>query len=119
MLRVFLFAFIGSVVFTRVAITLSYGLGILDQPNERKVHVKPMPLLGGVGVFTAYATALLMNFHFSWKLKGVVIASTLVFLSGLMDDIKDCLTSAKVGVFNRRGFKDIPTSGNILESSRF
>jgi hypothetical protein len=30
-----------------------------------------------------------------------------------------CLTSAKVGVFNRRGFKDIPTSGNILESSRF
>jgi UDP-GlcNAc:undecaprenyl-phosphate/decaprenyl-phosphate GlcNAc-1-phosphate transferase len=96
MLRIFLISFIGSVVFTRIAMTLSEKLGILDHPDPRKIHSKAMPLLGGAAIFCSYMAALLINFHFSWKLKGVVIASTLIFLTGIIDDIKDVPAGARL-----------------------
>ena len=33
---------------------ISYHVGALDYPNERKVHKKPMPLLGGLMMFFGF-----------------------------------------------------------------
>jgi UDP-GlcNAc:undecaprenyl-phosphate GlcNAc-1-phosphate transferase len=88
MLRIFLSSFIISVVLTYLAIITARKLGVLDYPDNRKIHEKPTPLLGGLAIFGAYVTALLMNFHFSWELKGVIIASGIILFSGLVDDIR-------------------------------
>lgn len=89
MLKIFAFAFIISMIFTWLTIRIASRFGILDKPNERKIHSKPVPLLGGVAIFASYALALLVNFRFSWQLKGVVIASFLILLAGLWDDIRE------------------------------
>ena len=88
MLKIFLVAFAESLVFTWIAIRVALKLGILDQPAERKIHAKPMPLLGGVAVFGAFSLSLLMNFHFSLGLKGIVLGSLILMASGVVDDIR-------------------------------
>ncbi|MEA3488854.1 MAG: MraY family glycosyltransferase [Candidatus Omnitrophota bacterium] len=61
----------------------------MDNPGQRKIHQKPIPLLGGIAIFASYSLALLLNFHFSWELKGVVIASFLILAAGLWDDVRE------------------------------
>jgi len=70
-----------------MAITIAKKTGVFDYPSARKVHTHPTPLLGGIAVFCAFAIALFVNFHFSLQLKGIVIASFLLMLTGLADDI--------------------------------
>ncbi len=97
MLKVFIFAFAGSIVFTWMAIKVAARFRVLDYPDaERKVHSRPIPLLGGVAVFAAYAMALLVNFHFSWELKGVVTASFFLMISGLADDVMESSASGRL-----------------------
>ena len=89
MLRTFLFAFTSAILFTYLAIVIARKFSILDYPDQRKIHILPTPLLGGLAIYGAYILALGLNFHFSWELKGVIIASSLILLSGLIDDIKN------------------------------
>ena len=35
-------------------------LGVVDRPNERKIHVSPIPLLGGVAVYAAFVASVLI-----------------------------------------------------------
>ncbi|MGB2600087.1 MAG: MraY family glycosyltransferase [Candidatus Omnitrophota bacterium] len=88
MLKIFVFSFVGAVIFTWLAIKTAKRWNIVDEPSERKIHVKPVPLLGGVAIYLAYILALLLNFQFSWKLKGVVLSATFVMLASLLDDVK-------------------------------
>jgi UDP-GlcNAc:undecaprenyl-phosphate GlcNAc-1-phosphate transferase len=80
----FLLAFFSTKVIRRIAIKLK----ILDHPNERKIHKKPVPLLGGLAIFGSYVATIIFNFNFSIELKGVVIGGTIILLIGLIDDIK-------------------------------
>jgi UDP-GlcNAc:undecaprenyl-phosphate GlcNAc-1-phosphate transferase len=42
---------------------LSFSFGYVDQPDlERKIHKEPMPLLGGLAVFGAFALNVLLNY---------------------------------------------------------
>ncbi len=98
MWKLFVYAFTGSVIFTWVAIKAAAKLGILDRPDERKAHSRPTPLLGGVAVYAACMLAILLNYHFSLALKGVVIGATFMLLSGLFDDIKGLPASLRLAV---------------------
>ena len=80
----FLLAFLSTKVIGRIATKLR----ILDQPNERKIHKKPIPLLGGLAIFASYVGTIVFNFNFSRELKGVVIGGTIILIIGLIDDIK-------------------------------
>jgi UDP-GlcNAc:undecaprenyl-phosphate GlcNAc-1-phosphate transferase len=68
----------------RVAVKLK----ILDHPEERKIHKKPIPLLGGLAIYLSYVVTIFLNFSFSIELKGVIIGGTIILLVGLWDDIK-------------------------------
>jgi UDP-GlcNAc:undecaprenyl-phosphate GlcNAc-1-phosphate transferase len=98
MWKVFVYAFMGSVIFTWVAIKAAAKLGILDRPDERKIHSRPTPLLGGVAVYAACMLAILLNYHFSLPLKGVVIGSSFILLSGLVDDVRGLSASVRLAV---------------------
>jgi len=80
----FLLAFLSTKVIRRIATKLK----ILDHPNERKIHKKPIPLLGGLAIFVSYVITIFLNFSFSRELKGVVIGGTIILIIGLIDDIK-------------------------------
>ncbi|MFP6765040.1 MAG: MraY family glycosyltransferase [Planctomycetaceae bacterium] len=44
-------AFLVSIVTTRLMCTVSPRIGLIDQPDARKVHVTPTPLGGGIGIW--------------------------------------------------------------------
>lgn len=72
---------------TPVARTIALKVGALDRPSPRKVHQKPTPLLGGVGVFAAFLLATISTLEYSQQLIAMLAATTVVFLAGLCDDV--------------------------------
>ena len=46
--------FLASALLVPVAKTIAMHVGALDMPNERKVHKKPMPRMGGLAIFFAF-----------------------------------------------------------------
>lgn len=76
--------------------------GFLDVPaDDRRMHSQPVPRLGGVAVFIATGLSVVLLFVFDWAvqgerpalplgglLPGVAIGATIVFLTGLLDDLR-------------------------------
>lgn len=87
MIRIFITSIIASLILTFICIHISRFFKVLDHPDSRKQHLRPTPLLGGLAVFLSYVLAVLVNYSFSWQLKGVVGASLVILLMGLIDDI--------------------------------
>ena len=50
-LLVLVTCFISSIIFVGLMKKVAEYMKIYDIPNERKVHVTPVPLLGGIGIF--------------------------------------------------------------------
>lgn len=67
----------------------------LDYPNERKVHTKPMPRLGGLAIFFGFLLGYMIYGTHSSQMNSVLIGSFVVLLTGIMDDIKPLKPSVK------------------------
>jgi UDP-GlcNAc:undecaprenyl-phosphate/decaprenyl-phosphate GlcNAc-1-phosphate transferase len=67
---------------------LALHLGMVDQPGPRKVHVAPMPLLGGVAMYFGFVLALLLTVPGpTWmQIVGILAGATLVAIVGFLDD---------------------------------
>jgi UDP-GlcNAc:undecaprenyl-phosphate GlcNAc-1-phosphate transferase len=74
----------GTPLVRRVALRL----GIIDQPNARKIHVNPIPLLGGLAIYGAFVVALLLfgNRFRLQELVSILVGASLVSFLGLWDD---------------------------------
>lgn len=87
-----------------VARRLSFRYGAIAQPDERRVHERPTPVLGGAamyaGLLVAFGLAWLSGwfdavFGSSTEPLGVLLAATICFLVGLVDDLRDISAPAK------------------------
>lgn len=67
---------------------LALRLGIIDQPNARKIHINPIPLLGGVAIYAAVVAALLLfgNRFRLRELLSILVGASLMSFLGLWDD---------------------------------
>lgn len=79
-----LLAFLGTPL-TRI---LARRVGMIDQPGLRKAHRSPIPLMGGLAIFTAFILSFLFFGFEEWLNKGlgIVGGATLLFATGLWDD---------------------------------
>jgi UDP-GlcNAc:undecaprenyl-phosphate GlcNAc-1-phosphate transferase len=68
---------------------LAFRVGALDIPAGRKAHQAPTALLGGAAIYLAFVLTLWINDSYSLQLKGVVLAGSLIFIVGLIDDLKE------------------------------
>lgn len=84
----FLFAALLAVLLTPLTIFLAGRWGIIDYPGERRVHTTPIPRLGGAAIYFSFWLALLVNVSWNTMVIGLFIGSTLIFIIGLIDDIK-------------------------------
>ena len=85
---------------------LAGRFGIVDRPKlPRKLHVRPVPLLGGVVVFLALLVAVSVAVGFGWLpgeyiktkyLWGLLLAGGLLVLGGSLDDRFDLKPSRQV-----------------------
>jgi len=83
-----LIALLLALILTPWVRTIAWKMGALDVPNSRKIHQKPVPLLGGVAVYAAFMTVILLNLYYPHQLKAIVIAATLILIIGIVDDLK-------------------------------
>jgi UDP-GlcNAc:undecaprenyl-phosphate/decaprenyl-phosphate GlcNAc-1-phosphate transferase len=63
-------------------------MGLVDRPSPRKVHLKPIPLLGGIAIYLGFAAAILLTQHGVMQQQTIAIFSgaTLLAIVGLLDD---------------------------------
>ena len=77
-------------------VRLAYRIGKVDAPDARKVHTVPIPRLGGVALFAGFLVGLgllqlLLQgqlFSFEGAMRGVLVGGSLMFLVGVLDDLK-------------------------------
>ena len=71
-------------------------IGALDIPNERKVHTKPIPRLGGLGIFIGFLVGYMIFGNESIQMNSILIGSFIILLTGIFDDIKPISAKAKL-----------------------
>ncbi len=67
---------------------LALRLGVTDQPSARKIHIKPVPLMGGLAIYAAFIAALLLfgnRFRLN-ELISILVGASLMSFLGLWDD---------------------------------
>lgn len=66
--------------------------GFFDVPNERKIHKKPIPRLGGVAIWLATIFTFVIiiilkgEYPFGNSISAIFIGGTIMFILGLVDD---------------------------------
>ena len=67
--------------------TLAFKLDFVDKPTERKKHIEPIPLLGGLGIFIGFISGYLIFIRpINTKFIAILISSFLILSIGLVDD---------------------------------
>src|ERR1700686_5620830 len=67
---------------------LARRVGMVDQPGPRKVHLQPIPLLGGLAIYCGVLIALLVSMDGPALVQvlGIYLGATLVAVVGILDD---------------------------------
>jgi UDP-GlcNAc:undecaprenyl-phosphate GlcNAc-1-phosphate transferase len=90
---------LGAMLTFTVAFAASWGLtmpirrialhwGMVDKPSPRKIHLTPIPLLGGVAIYcgTVLAIVAFVESPARGQIFGILAASTLLLVVGILDD---------------------------------
>jgi len=78
-----------SLILTPIVIKVSHKLGVVDQPNFRKVHKNPTSVLGGTVILLSFLLGIWLGHPIETEVKPLVIGAVLIYLVGLIDDIYD------------------------------
>jgi UDP-N-acetylmuramyl pentapeptide phosphotransferase/UDP-N-acetylglucosamine-1-phosphate transferase len=85
----FLTALIVSLAITPIVIKFARKIGALDIPNDnRRVHKVPIPLIGGLGIYAAFALTIVIFLPLTNQIRGILLGSTFIMACGLVDDLK-------------------------------
>ncbi|MBQ6536650.1 MAG: undecaprenyl/decaprenyl-phosphate alpha-N-acetylglucosaminyl 1-phosphate transferase [Firmicutes bacterium] len=82
-------AFAVALAMTWPSIWLAHKLHIVDMPNARKVHTAPTPRVGGIAIYLGFVAGALLLGVYTRQVAAVLIAGSVVFLTGFIDDYKD------------------------------
>jgi UDP-GlcNAc:undecaprenyl-phosphate GlcNAc-1-phosphate transferase len=63
-------------------------VGALDAPDDRKVHTKPIPRMGGLAIYAAFVLAVLASMYVSREVMGLLVGGTVILIVGIIDDLK-------------------------------
>lgn len=85
-------AYIFGVFLVPLVISFSKKEGLVDVPNERKIHTTPISRIGGVAIWTSTMLTFLCLVFLSYYpygslLSGILLGSSLMFMLGLIDDV--------------------------------
>ncbi len=78
------------------------GARLVAVPSDERWHTQTTPLFGGVGIFGGFAGGVAVALgagviEWSTELGGLLVGITIVFLAGLIDDLRHLSPVAKLG----------------------
>ena len=79
--------FVFVTAFIPVVKKIANHVGALDMPNERKVHKKPMPRLGGLGIYAGFLLGYMIFGEHTPAMNSILIGSFVIIITGIIDDI--------------------------------
>lgn len=111
----FLISFVISLALTPVVIKVGPKLGFLDIPKDnRRMHKRPMPIAGGIAIYIAATVAILVFIPLNKNILSLIIGSTVILISGLLDDKYSISPKAKIAFQLAAGLM-IALSGSQIE----
>ena len=112
-MKTYLYVYLGSavlaVIITPIVIRVARQLNIIDTPDIRKVHSKPIPRIGGVAIFVSMMGLVIPVLFLSnivgdgfrlihSKIVVVLCAAGFIFFVGLVDDIRGLRVRTKLWI---------------------
>ena len=87
-----------SFMITPLVKKLAIKVNAIDIPkDERRVHNKPIPVMGGLAIYMAFVLGtILYNGILTTSQIGIIIGATIILIGGIIDDIKDLSPKYKV-----------------------
>lgn len=92
----FFLAWMGGLLLVPLVRRVALNLGLVDNPDLRKIHTRPIPRIGGVALYITGFLGALPFLSEDFKTMGVMLAGTFIFLVGLLDDILDLPARVKL-----------------------
>ncbi len=66
----------------------AYAIGAIDVPKDnRRMHKKPIPRLGGLAIFIGFLGAILVFYRFDMQMLSILLGSMLIVVLGIFDDV--------------------------------
>ena len=88
---------------TPLVIVFAAKTGAMDEPDSRKVHKKPIPRIGGLGIYISCMVSMITVMAFAdlsgelfMGVVGLIISGTLMMIVGLIDDYKNLPAKVKL-----------------------
>jgi len=87
-LLAFLIALLASLTLTMPVRAFALRVGMVDRPGPRKVHLQPIPLLGGLAIYGGVALSVLFLVQGAARdqVWGILAGATLIAAVGILDD---------------------------------
>ena len=82
----FLLAALVSYILTPYIKTLAFKIGAIDKPDNRKVHKKIMPRLGGLAIYIAFMIAAVASLELTKDIVGILLGGSVIAIVGVLDD---------------------------------
>lgn len=83
-----IFAGLLSFTLTPPVRVLAHKLNAIDVPaDNRRMHKKPIPRMGGLAIFVAFAVAVLIFSDINKELCGLLVGAIIIVIIGMLDDI--------------------------------
>lgn len=98
--KIVLITFIFSSIIMILMKKIAHHIGAIDMPrtdeDNRHIHKKATPKLGGVGIFLAFLVGYMLFGEQSVKMNSILIGSFIIILTGIIDDIKSIKATQKL-----------------------
>lgn len=102
-----LLCFCASIFLTPLIKKLAFKIGATDKPNQRKVHQKIMPRLGGLAIYISFILGIVIirpNLNFNLPLLhpndyvhlAILLGSLIIIITGAVDDVKEISPRVKL-----------------------
>ncbi|NEU06090.1 glycosyltransferase family 4 protein [Clostridium senegalense] len=94
MIKVFLLMVLTAIIsawITPIVKKIAIKFGAIDVPDDdRRIHKKPIPRMGGVAIYIAFILGVIINKEqFSMDDLGLILGASVIVLGGVIDDIRE------------------------------
>lgn len=92
-----LLCFLASVTITPLVKKLAFIVGATDRPNQRKVHQKIMPRLGGLAIYIAFMVGVLVLDPDNAVEMHILLGSAIIIITGMLGRFNRTLPESQAG----------------------